>query len=128
MSIKVSEHLLSLDENILAVSLFSKQFHTVESAVKPGFDKRFLINSKLEEAGPAYAAAIYGMTRLVEDSFGGVKKITVDYDRAKVMLIALNNDRGFVALVLNELVNGDYLALKIMTLLDDKIDKLDMVA
>lgn len=127
MPITISEHLVSLDESILAVSLFTKQFHIIESATRPGFNKHFIVNPKLEEAGPGYAAAIYGMTRLVEDPFGDVENITVDYGKAKLMLLVLKNDRGFVALVLNKAVNSDYLALKIVSLLDDEIDKLDMV-
>ena len=124
-SIKVSEHILSLDENILAVGLFTKQFHMVESAVRPVFNKRFKLSPATEDSGPAYAAAIYGVTRLMMESFGKVEKITADYHGAKLMLMALNNDAGFIGLVLNRTVNSDYLALRIEVEMNGDPDEID---
>lgn len=113
MSIEVSEHILSLDENILAVSLFTKQFYMVESAARPSFNKRFKLSPKTKDSGPAYAAAIYGVTKLMMETFGDVEKITTNYNGAKLMRIALNHDAGFMGLVLNKTINSDYLALRI---------------
>lgn len=127
MQITISEHILSLDENILGVSLFSSQFHMVESAAKPGFEKRFAVTPDIERSGPSYAAAVYGMVRLLEDTFGTVEKITSDYGDAKLMLLALKNSRGFVGLVLNKTVNSDLLALKITAELDDTNEIIDML-
>ena len=124
-SIKVSEHILSLDENILAVGLFTKQFHMVESAVRPVFNKRFKLSPATEDSGPAYAAAIYGVTRLMMESFGKVEKITADYNGAKLMLMALNHDAGFIGLVLNKTVNSDYLALRIEVEMNGDPDEID---
>ena len=124
-SIKVSEHILSLDENILAVGLFTKQFHMVESAVRPVFNKRFKLSQGTEDSGPAYAAAIYGVTRLMRESFGEVEKITSDYNGAKLMLMALNNDAGFIGLVMNKTVNSDYLALRIEVEMNGNPDEID---
>ena len=124
-SIKVSEHILSLDENILAVGLFTKQFHMVESAVRPVFNKRFKLSPATEDSGPAYAAAIYGVTRLMMESFGEVEKITADYHGAKLMLMALNHDAGFIGLVLNKTVNSDYLALRIEVEMNGDPDEID---
>ena len=124
-SIKVSEHILSLDENILAVGLFTKQFHMVESAVRPVFNKRFKLSPATEDSGPAYAAAIYGVTRLMMESFGEVEKITADYNGAKLMLMALNHDAGFIGLVLNKTVNSDYLALRIEVEMNGDPDEID---
>ena len=124
-SIKVSEHILSLDENILAVSLFTKQFHMVESAVRPVFSKRFKLSQGAEDSGPAYAAAIYGVTRLMIESFGEVEKITADYNGAKLMLMALNNDAGFIGLIMNKTVNSDYLALRIEVEMNGNPDEID---
>lgn len=128
MSIKVSEHILSLDENILAVGLFTKQFHMVENAVRPVFNKRFKLSPGVEDSGPAYAAAVYGVTRLMKESFGEVEKITADYDGAKLMLMALNHDAGFVGLVMNKTVNSDYLALRIEVEMNGDPDEIDRLA
>lgn len=129
MSIKISEHILSLDDNLLAVSLFSPQFHMVESAVKANFEKRFSISPTVEGAGSAYAATVYGMVKLLEESFGDVEKITADYQDAKLMLLVLKNSRGFVGLVLNKTVNGDLLALKIAAELNEESkEEMDMLA
>jgi predicted regulator of Ras-like GTPase activity (Roadblock/LC7/MglB family) len=125
MPIKISEHILSLDENILAASLFTKQFHIVESTVRPSFNKRFKISTTTEDLAPAYAAAIHGIAKAVQESFGEVEKITVDYGRAKLLLMALRNDAGFVGLVLNKAVNGDYLALRIETEMDGANNEID---
>lgn len=113
MSIRISEHILSIDENILAVSLFSNQFHMVETATKASFTKRFTVSPTLESSGPAYAAAVYSMVKMLEEAFGSVDKIIVDYAGAKVMLIALANGGGYVGLVLSPSVNADFLALKL---------------
>ena len=121
----VSEHILSLDENILAVGLFTKQFHMVESAVRPVFNKRFKLSPATEDSGPAYAAAIYGVTRLMMESFGEVEKITADYNGAKLMLMVLNHDAGFIGLVLNKTVNSDYLALRIEIEMNGDPDEID---
>jgi hypothetical protein len=125
MSIKVSEHILSLDENILAVGLFTKQFHMVESAVRPVFNRRFKLSPATEDSGPAYAAAIYEVTRLMIESFGEVEKITADYNGAKLMLMVLNHDAGFIGLVLNKTVNSDYLALRIEIEMNGDPDEID---
>jgi hypothetical protein len=125
MFIRVSEHILSLDENIVAVGLFTKQFHMVESAVRPVFNKRFKLSPATEDSGPAYAAAIYGVTRLMMESFGEVEKITADYNGAKLMLMALNHDAGFIGLVLNKTVNSDYLALRIEIEMNGDPDEID---
>ena len=124
-SIRVSEHILSLDENILAVALLTKQFHMVESAARPVFIKRFKLSPGAEDSGPAYAAAIYGVTRLMMESFGEVEKITADYNGAKLMLMALNNDAGFIGLVMNKTVNSDYLALRIEVEMNGDPDEID---
>ena len=117
---------MSLDENILAVGLFTKQFHMVESAVRPVFNKRFKLSSGAKDSGPAYAAAIYGVTRLMMESFGEVEKITADYNGAKLMLMALNNnDAGFIGLVMNKTVNSDYLALRIEVEMNGDPDEID---
>lgn len=126
MSIRISEHILSLDENILGVSLFSSQFHMVESAVKLGFEKRFAMTSEVQRSGPSYAAAMYGMAKLLEGTFGAVEKITSDYSNAKLMLLVLKNS-GFVGLVLNKTVNSDLLALKISAELDEQGKEIDML-
>lgn len=125
MSIKISEHILSLDENILAVSLFSRQFHMVESAVRPIFYKRFKISPTTKESAPAYAAAVYGIAKAVKDSFGEVEKITIDYGGAKLIFMTLKRNTGFVGLILNKAVNGDYLALRIQTEIDGAPDEID---
>ncbi len=127
MSIRISEHVLSLDENILAVSLFSPQFHMVESATKTGFEKRFKVTPAIDRSGSSYAATMYGMTKLLEETFGNVEKITTDYGDAKLMLLALKNSRGFVGLVLNKTVNSDLLALKISTELNEQSKEIDML-
>ena len=113
MSITISQHILSIDENILAASLFSNQFHMVETAAKASFAKHFTISSALESSAPAYAAAVYSMVKMLEEPFGSVDKIVVDYADAKVMLIALANGQGYIGLVLNPSVNADFLALKL---------------
>lgn len=125
--IRVSEHILSLDENILAVSLLSSQFHIVESAAKPGFDKRFKVTPAVEQSGPSYAAAIYGMAKLLEETFGDVERITTDHGDAKLALLVLKNSRGFVGLVLNKTVNDDLLALRISTELNEEDREIDML-
>lgn len=127
MSIRISEHVLSLDENILAMSLFSPQFHMVESATKTGFEKRFKVTPAIDRSGSSYAATMYGMTKLLEETFGNVEKITTDYGDAKLMLLALKNSRGFVGLVLNKTVNSDLLALKISTELNEQSKEIDML-
>ena len=113
MSITISQHILSIDENILAVSLFSNQFHMVEAETRPSFGKRFAVSPALEASGPAYAAAVYSMVKMLEEPFGSVDKIIVDYAGAKVMLIALANGQGYIGLVLSSSVNADFLALKL---------------
>jgi hypothetical protein len=125
--IRISERILSLDENILAASLFSSQFHMVENAVKPGFEKRFRVTPAVERSGPSYAATIYGMAKLLEETFGDVERITTDHGSAKLMLLALKNSRGFVGLVLNKTVNSDLLALRISAELNEEDKEIDML-
>lgn len=124
MSIRTSEHILSLDENILGVSLFSSQFHMVESATRLGFEKRFVVTPEIERSSSSYAAAMYGMARLLEGTFGTVEKITSDHSDAKLMLLALKNS-GFVGLVLSKTVNSDLLALKITVELNEANEVID---
>lgn len=129
MSIKVSEHILSLDDSILAVSLFSNQFHIIERAAKPGFESRFRISPDMKDSGPSHAAAMYVITKLLQDRFGRVEKITVDHQDAKLMLLALDNDGGgFVGLVLKKMVNSDYLALHISRIVEESTSEVDSLA
>lgn len=119
MSIKISEHILSLDENILGVTFFSNKFHMVEGATRPNFDRQLKVSNEIEGSIPAYVAAVHGMTRMVEEPFGAIEKITIDYDRAKLMLLPLKNEKGFIGLVLNKYVNSDYLAPKILQVVEE---------
>lgn len=125
MPIKISEHILSLDESILGVSFFSNKFHVMESAVRHNFERRFQVSKNIEGSSPAYAAAIYGMVKLLEEPFGNVEKITVDYGRAKLMLLALRNKKGFLGLVLNRSVNSEYLIAKISEIVKEADEELD---
>lgn len=125
MSIRVSEHVLSLDENILAVSLFTRQFHMVEEAARPSFDSKFRISPSVRESAPSYGATVYGITKLLQDTFGRVEKITVDHEDVKLMLLALKDDGGFLGIVLTKTVNSDYLTLKITTLLEETPSEID---
>ena len=97
----------------------------VEGAVRPVFNKRFKLSPATEDSGPAYAAAIYEVTRLMIESFGEVEKITADYNGAKLMLMVLNHDAGFIGLVLNKTVNSDYLALRIEIEMNGDPDEID---
>lgn len=126
MSIGISQHLLSIDESILAVGLFSNQFHMVETAAKASFAKRFTISPALESSAPAYAAAVYSMVKMLEEPFGSVDKIVVDYADAKIMLIALANGGGYVGLVLSPSVNADFLALKMKMTLNEGDNPIDV--
>lgn len=125
MSIGISQHILLLDDNILGVSIFSKNFNVIESATKPSFAKRFELSRQTEDSSPAYAAAVFGMTKMVETAFGGVEKITVDYERAKLMLLSVKDEKGFVGMVLNKSVNAEYLAAKVLTMLEETNEELN---
>jgi hypothetical protein len=126
MSIRISQHILSIDEHILAVGLFSKQFHMVETATRPTFDKRFTVSPGLESSGPAYAAVVYSMVKMLEEPFGNLDKIVVDYAGAKIMLVVLRNGEGYVGLVLSPSVNADYLALKLKVTLNAGDNSMDI--
>lgn len=128
MSIRISQHILSLDDNILGVSIFSNNFNLVESAAKPSFGKRFTLSAQTEDASPAYAAAVFGMTRMVEAAFGRVEKVTVDYQEAKLMLLSLKDEKGFVGMVLNKSVNAEYLAAKVLAVLEETDAELNTLA
>lgn len=128
MSIGISQHVLSLDDNIIAVSIFSNNFNVVESAAKPSFVKRFTLSDQTEDASPAYAAAVFGMTRMVEAAFGRVEKITVDYQDAKLMLLSSKDKKGFVGMVLNKSVNAEYLAAKVLAVLEETDAELNALA
>lgn len=69
----------------------------VESAAIPGIDSRFKLDPEIEESGYSRAAAIYGISKLMENAFGGLEKITVDHEDAKLMLLALRNGAGLSA-------------------------------
>lgn len=114
MAVTVSEHILLLDENILAVSLFSNQLHLVETASRDNFDKRFKIEPSVQDSSSSYASVVYGTARLLQPTFGQVEKITVDHEDVKLVLLVLKDHSGFVGLVLTKTVNADYLALKIL--------------
>ena len=127
-SIGISQHILSVDDNIIGVSIFSQNFNLVESASKSDFAKRFTLSEQTEDASPAYAAAMFGMARMVEAAFGRVEKLTVDYQGAKLMLLSLKNARGFVGMVLNKSVNAEYLAAKVLALLEETDEELNTLA
>ena len=116
MGISSAEHILATDDSALAVCLMDHNFHVLEVASKPPFTKKFKISDKLRKDCGDYAAVIFGTAQIPVTAFGKFRRITVDYDSAKTMLIQIGSV-GFVGLVLQTSANADLLALKIEDLL-----------
>lgn len=121
MAISTAQHILSLDENVLAVCLMNCDFRAVELASKVRFGKRFKVSEKLRKEFGDYAAVIFATAQISSETFGNVKRVIVDYESAKTMLIPIS-EVGYVGLVVHSSANADYIALKIESFLDEKRD------
>lgn len=112
-----SEFLLSQDENILAVSLMDDDFNIVEASSVSSFSERFAVPDKMQRGASAWAAIMFGIAELADDSFGKTRCMTVDHDFAKLMIVQVPS-KGFVGLVLTHSANADYIMLKVTSVLD----------
>jgi hypothetical protein len=112
-----SDFILSLDDNILAVSLMDADFNIVEAASNGSFNDRFAVPGKMQKGSSAWAAIMFGIAELVDDTFGRTRSLAVDHDFAKLMLVHVPA-KGFVGLVLNRSANADYITLKVTDALD----------
>jgi hypothetical protein len=117
MGASTSEFLLSQDENILAVSLMDTDFNIVEASSASSFNERFAVPDKMQRGASAWAAIMFGIAELVDDSFGKTRCMTVDHDFAKLMIVQAPS-KGFVGLVLTRSANADYIMLKVTSALD----------
>ncbi|AIF82890.1 hypothetical protein NTE_00812 [Candidatus Nitrososphaera evergladensis SR1] len=121
MIISASQHILSIDENILAVCLMDSNFRILEAASKQAFDKKFKIPDKLKKGSGDYAALVFATARLSEETFGKVECIVVDYDMAKTMLLPIQG-RGYVGIVVNPSTSTDYITLKVSATIEPNQD------
>ena len=112
-----SEFLLSQDENILAVSLMDADFNIVEASSASSFSERFAVLDRVQRGASAWAAIIFGIAELADDSFGKTRCMTVDHEFAKLMIVQVQS-RGFIGLVLTRSANADYIMLKVTSALD----------
>ena len=107
-----SQHLLSLDENILSVCLLDSNFRVLEAASKESFGKKFQTTETFKNGGCDYSALVYATARLSEKMFGKVECMVVDYGMAKTMLLPIHG-KGYVGLVVNRSTSTDYIAFKV---------------
>ncbi len=121
MAISTAQHILSLDESVLAVCLMDCNFRALEMASKVRFGKRFKISEKLRNKFGDYAAVIFATAQISSEAFGKVRRVIVDYESAKTMLIPIC-DIGYVGVVLHPSTNTDYIAFKIESFLDSERD------
>ena len=128
MSNTISDHILSLDGNILAARVFTKDFRVIASSTSPNFDTHFQLGPAIENAIPAYAASVYGTTRLLEMTFGDVQAITANYKEAKIMLLKLRDEKGIIQLILKKSAKSEYLAVMISKALEEDHENLGVVA
>lgn len=119
--ITASQHLLSIDENILAVCLMDSNFRVLEAASKQAFDKKFKISDRLKKSSGDYAAMIFATAQLSEETFGKVECVVVDYDMAKTMLLPIQG-RGYVGMVVNSSTSTEYITLKVSATLEPNPD------
>jgi hypothetical protein len=83
MVITTSEHLLSIDNNIIAICLMDSKFNIVETASRQFFERRFAMSEKLKNGASAFAATMFGMVQLIDETFGKTKSILIDHGMAK---------------------------------------------
>jgi hypothetical protein len=121
MIISTSQHILSMDDGILATCLMDSNFRVLESTSRPSFIKRFQISDKVKKNGGDYAAVMFGTAQISAEAFGEVKLLVVDYDTVKTVLLPIVG-MGYVGLVVNQSTNAEYLALKIQSMLETKQD------
>ena len=117
MGQSTSEFILSQDDNILAVSLMDADFNIVEAASTSSFNDRFVVPNKMQKGASAWAAIMFGIAELVDDTFGRTRCLSVDHDFAKLLLVQIPA-KGFVAMVLSRSANADYIMLKVTSALD----------
>lgn len=121
LMVTTTERLLSEDDNILAICLMDSTFNIIETASRQFFERKFAISDKLQKSASAFAATMFGMSQMIDETFGETKSILVDHGSAKTILLRIP-ERGFVGMVLNTSANADYIALKIASNLEPKRD------
>ena len=117
--IGASEHLLSQDKDILAVAIMDSRFNTIETAAKEDFGKQFKLTKEIQDNAGAWAAMMYEIARLSDETFGETSCIVVHHDNAKLVLLKIS-PQWMVGLVLSSTTNVDYVTLKIRTILNSQ--------
>jgi hypothetical protein len=104
---KISDHILSADDSILAISIMDIKGNILAAKSKQSFKETFGLTSDGEKYGGILAIATLTLVNEVKNIFGEAQAIITIHDNCKLMLLPMPSYRLLIGLVLQRSVNAE---------------------